>query len=450
MKAKETRIAVIGILSLLMLTVGAAWGIHNEPMMGVIDGVNGPVFTLTTGTAHISSPEGNSIFVWGFADASELSPTVQYPGPTMIVNQGDVVTVNLINTLLEPVSIVFPGQQNVMSIGGIAGSLTREADANGGIVSYSFTAAEPGTYMYHSGTNMDLQIEMGLVGALIVRPAGFDPMAPKAYEKAESAYDIEYLFLLTEIDPRIHRLVEYGLIDQVDTTKFFPTYWYINGRNAPDTMFEPFASWLPTQPYNCMPMMYPGQRMLMRIIGAGRDSHPFHHHGNHAQIIAKDGRLLDTGTGKPVIDLSYKLFTEHSVPGQTIDAIFTWTGEKLGWDVYGHAPGDPLAPNEYAPDHGKPFPVLLPENLDLAFGGFWAGSPFLGGMGALPPGEGGLNPMGGLTYMWHSHTEKEMCNNDIFPGGLMTMLIIVPPGMMMEAPPLVPGQNPIMGREGGR
>ena len=24
--------------------------------------------------------------------------------------------------------------------------------------------------------------------------------------------------------------------------------------------------------------------------------------------------------------------------------------------------------------------------------------------------------------MWHSHTEKEMTNNDIFPGGMMTML----------------------------
>ena len=34
---------------------------------------------------------------------------------------------------------------------------------------------EPGTYIYHSGTQWDLQGEMGLVGALIVRPTGFDP-----------------------------------------------------------------------------------------------------------------------------------------------------------------------------------------------------------------------------------------------------------------------------------
>jgi hypothetical protein len=30
--------------------------------------------------------------------------------------------------------------------------------------------------------------------------------------------------------------------------------------------------------------------------------------------------------------------------------------------------------------------------------------------------------------MWHSHTEKELTNNDIFPGGMLTMLIIEPWG----------------------
>jgi hypothetical protein len=197
-----------------------------------------------------------------------------------------------------------------------------------------------------------------------------------------------------------------------------------------------------------MPMMYPGERMLMRVIGAGRDLHPFHAHGNHQRIIAKDGRLLSSDPTLNGADLAQAVFTIKSVPGQTVDAIFEWTGEKMGWDIYGHAPGDDLEPAEYADDHGKPFPVLLPEGLDLAYGGFWSGSPFLGSLGNLPPGEGGLNPTGGFTYMWHSHTEKEMCNNDIFPGGLMTMLMILPPWAdnEMAAPELQQGVNPIIGK----
>ena len=131
--------------------------------------------------------------------------------------------------------------------------------------------------------------------------------------------------------------MQYGGWNQVDTSTFFPTYWFINGRAAPDTMLEPYVSWLPTQPYNCMPMMEPGDRLLMRVIAAGRDLHPFHQHGNHAQVIARDARLLDFDAVAP-IDLSYEVFTFQSVPGQTMDGIFTWTGEGIGWDVYGHSP----------------------------------------------------------------------------------------------------------------
>jgi hypothetical protein len=28
--------------------------------------------------------------------------------------------------------------------------------------------------------------------------------------------------------------------------------------------------------------------------------------------------------------------------------------------------------------------------------------------------------------MWHSHTERELTNYDVFPGGMMTMLIVEP------------------------
>ncbi len=169
----------------------------------------------------------------------------------------------------------------------------------------------------------------------------------------------------------------------------------------------------------------------MRCIGAGRDLHPFHTHGNNFLQIARDGRLLSSD---PTLgaNLAMSDFTLLTAPGETADAIFTWTGEKLGWDIYGHAPEDPLEPGEYAPDHGKPFPVNLPDKKDLTFGATYSGSPFLGAMGTLPPGEGGFNIYGGYFYMWHSHNEKEMVNNDIFPGGLMTMCIVEPPGTPID------------------
>ena len=44
--------------------------------------------------------------------------------------------------------------------------------------------------------------------------------------------------------------------------------------------------------------------------------------------------------------------------------------------------------------------------------GLWSGNAFLGSFGTLPPGEGGLNMTGGLSFIWRSHHEKELLNND--------------------------------------
>lgn len=405
-------------------------------------GVQGTTFALTAKADRISTPDGNSILIWGLSTIGRA----QYPAPTLIVSQGSLVTISVTNQLAgtgQRVSLIFPGQSAVAAECAlppcVQGPLALEAGLNG-TVTYRFTAARPGTFHYTSGSQPDLQIEMGLVGALIVRPTG---PASRAYASTESAFDREYLFLLSEMDSRIHDLVEAGGVAAAYASgllaNYFPNYWFINGRNAPDTMSEPLAAQLPTQPYNAFPLMHVGDRVLMRVIGGGHDMHPFHHHGNHARVIARDGNLLQSAPGNS-IDLSPDVFTIQSVPGQTVDAIFRWTGKDLGWDVYGD-PTDPafahtcsspdaegLDPvtREYCADHGKPFPVVLPEQLSLTFGGFYSGSPFLGTLGLLPPGEGGMNPEAGLTYMWHSHTEKEITNFDVFPGGMMTMAIVVP------------------------
>ncbi len=416
------------------------------PGLAAVDGISGTTFNFVAQQDVISTADGNSLVVWAYADADAGTPRAQYPGPTLIVNEGDRITVNLTSSIRNrdrtplPVSMVFPGQEGVQASGGTPGLLTHESHGPTDVVTYTFTAARPGTYLYHSGTQPDLQVEMGLVGAIVVRPR---LGAEYAYNDAATRFDHEYLFVLTEMDERIHTAVAAGNFN-VDTRDYFSVYWFINGRTAPDTLSDAGVPWLPTQPYNSLPRTRPGETVLMRVVAAGREMHPFHTHGNNALIIARDGRPLTNVQGK---DLSYSDYTIQAVPGQTYDALFSWTGKGLGWDVYGHVADDGHAcvdetnnnggsgPDgyddttwEYCADHNKPFPVVLPEKQDLVFGAWYSGSPFLGAMGSLPPGEGGLNLNNGLFYMWHSHTEKELTNFDIFPGGMMTMLIVEPPG----------------------
>jgi hypothetical protein len=331
----------------------------------------------------------------------------------------------------------------VTATGGTPGLLAQEAAANGGTVSYTFTAVQPGTYIYHSGTRPDLQVEMGLVGAIIVRPSGFDQTTNRtAYGHPDTAYDHEYLFLLSEMDPYVHDLVDFGFPQFVDNTTAFPAFWFIIGRNGVDTAAPDGVPWQPNQPYGALARTRPNEKVLLRIIGGGRNLHAFHPHGAHSKIIARDGRMLSSGPGNGP-DLAVHQFTISPTPGGTVDALFSWTSKGLGWDIYGapldqfphlcngsNVKSDAIDPvtGEDCNFHGDAIPVTLPELQDLTFGGWYSGSPFLGQFGALPPGEGGLNINGGLFFMWHSHNEKELTNFDIFPGGMLTFVIIEPPG----------------------
>jgi manganese oxidase len=416
-------------------------------------------FNLTARADFISTSDGNSHYTWGYSHGTDF--VMQYPGPTLIVNQGDTVKIILNNTLPVQVSIVFPGQQGVTAVGGNPGLLTREAAAvpfgQNTVVAgptYTFVASDAGTYQYHSGTNADLQVEMGLVGAIIVRPAGFTygngsgHADRKAYGNAGTNYDRETLFLLTEMDPAIHWAV-YGLVNAglpvvVDTTTIKPSMWFINGRNGPDTKLDDYVYWLPTQPYNALPRMHPGERLLMRMVNAGRDMHPFHHHGNHATPIARDGRVLSSapGTLAQAPDLASPDFTVRAIPGQTMDLIYEWTGKGIGWDIYGteainphtctpdangyHSVATDKNYREWCGDHDKAIPVIIPGQLDISYGEHYGASPFLGMTGSLPQGHPGLNTTGGYYHMFHSHNEKEVTTDNIFPGGMMTMLIIEP------------------------
>jgi hypothetical protein len=461
---------------------------------GITGGASNPTFNLTASEASISQPDGAVIYSWGYgcttapagfapsaSAGSATCPSMQLPGPTMIVNEGDKVTVVLTNALPKAAgrtSMVFPGFSVAAPPGsGVDGLLTKEAanGTSGNTVTYQFTASKPGTYAYYSGSQTDVQIEMGLFGAIVVLPSGASAtsagcsngqgtysLAKSAYALKDSCYNREYLFQFSELSSQIHEQVK-AQVDacsnssalvcpkiSVATEPYSPNYYLVNGRSMPDDMEVNYSPTFPHQPYNGNPHMHPGELVLMRVIGQGRWQHPFHFHGNHARVIARDANVLvsKTDSSKSAGPL---LFTIPTVSGQTVDAIFTWTGQGLNWDVYGTqphtcksqplptTPGDPTAQrpgfdpatHEYCGDHGKPIPVTPPD-LNIVVNGQWyAGTPYLGlqGVGNQTPEAPGTlnqNPQGGYAYMWHSHNEREITTNDVFPGGMMMMLLIDP------------------------
>ena len=54
-------------------------------------------FNLTAQAGHITLGDANQLLAWGYGLTSSVPADnhMQYPGPTLIVNQGDTVTINL-------------------------------------------------------------------------------------------------------------------------------------------------------------------------------------------------------------------------------------------------------------------------------------------------------------------------------------------------------------------
>lgn len=236
-------------------------------------------FWATTGT--LSLPDGASVTIWGYADTA--TGAAMLPGPAIIANQGETIQVILHNALTESTALIFPGQEMIPDLTGVA---------PGGTKAYSFVASSPGTYLYEAGplSNAQHQVAMGMFGALIVRPA----VANQAYDDPATAFDDEALLVLSEVDPALNNSASPAAFDMRD---YEPRYWLINGVTYPDTG-EIFS--------------VAGNRVLLRYVNGGVEQHSMGLLGVHQEVVAIDGsRLL----------YSHKVASETIGSGQTSDRI---------------------------------------------------------------------------------------------------------------------------------
>ncbi len=127
-------------------------------------------------------------------------------------------------------------------------------------------------------------------------------------------------------------------------------------------------------------------------------------------------------------------------------------------DANGYNTGNTAALNyyEWCQDHNKPVqvapfgdvasggPATLPDPNVLTNGQWYGGSPYLGPDASLRgtmaacdtttnancttllPSNTQANPASerGWAFMWHSHNEREITTNNVFPGGMLMMMLV--------------------------
>jgi len=281
-------------------------------------------YWLRAGTFSKTLPDGQTITMWGYAlDQYNIGSgnvagdgIIRVPGPILTVPPGQGLTVHLTNNLPVPTSIVIPGQPGVMSpvwINPSTGLVTSTGSRNPGDVTsrmrsltqetnpgatgdYVWNNVKTGTYLYKSGTHQQVQVQMGLYGAMKK-----DAAAGQAYTGLN--YDVDQILLFSELDPVIANAVSSGAYGTppapTSTIDHQPKYFFING--------ESFS-----YGQGAIPIGNPSQRTLLRFLNAGYEDYVPVFQGPYMEAVAEDGNLYP---------FSRKQYSIHLAPGRTTDVL---------------------------------------------------------------------------------------------------------------------------------
>ena len=246
--------------------------------------------------ATATMPDGIVIPMWGyFTDTGQACDALPAwsVGPQLDATADGTVTITLRNCLSEDISIFIPGQAKsttpVTFTDGQGRSRVSSFDAvtaPNTTNTYTWTNVRTGTFMYHSGTHPQVQVQMGLYGVLAV-----------------DAYPVEKTVVFSEIDPALHAAVaagDYGPdLGVTSTFDYKPKYYLINGEAYPDG--SDF-------------LVGTSESTVFRFVNAGLQNRVPTLQGLYMTLLAEDGFAYP----EPMEQYSVLL-----APGKTIDAAIT-------------------------------------------------------------------------------------------------------------------------------
>ena len=336
-----------GLGSIATFIVGSEipWIFENEAHASVKDFD----FTFTDAIKDmvVSTPAvPATCYFWCFKDAKALLPSI--PGPLIVAELGDTITIKLTNALDEPHAFFIPGAgtRTVVNSGPIP---------PGGTKTITFMAPTSGTYLYFDNLNPPVNRVMGLHGALIVtgrtpaRGGNFTPYSSPTTNVRKLFNDLgsaphfpglsweqgdlpngtapfrQWVWLLHQADPFLFAEVEAlppgVLFDPGKFVEFFlPRFFTITGE----------SSFFVHEDQTISPHQRVGEPGVVRTLNAGLHTHSLHIHANHMYVLASDKVVQQ--------NLEWvDTFTVH--PLDTVDLLLPFTRPS---EVPHDAAGEPL------------------------------------------------------------------------------------------------------------
>lgn len=370
-------------------------------------------------------------YIRGYCDDVDGTQAVPgcstFPAPILDVDQGDDVFLQLRNignanpyAPPDPHTIHLHGQHVTTQNDGFPESgweVPVPEDCPGGnptcnVATYYFYAEKPGTYMYHCHVEASEHVQLGMYGAMIIRPKQ-NPQTTAFGGAYNDRFEAEYIVLLSDVELAAHDFIEWadapsearppGTPVDYNFAEYSADNWLVNGRAFPDTIrptYDPAPGCAPVcnpefsgppsgfltgaNNYATYAPLVDAQidtRFLLRVINMGYETVPWHLHGWHFVAVGKDGSPISR-------DRQAEAFTLHIGSGETYDLIIQ-ADSRRGVALYSSESTNQGVPNEMAETLGA-----IPDDNDL---------------------ENQWFPM-------HNHNDYTVTNGGFYPGGQLLLI----------------------------
>lgn len=188
---------------------------------------------------------GNSVTFWGFAESGGMmgcggmmGGSAASPGPVVEIGAGDTLNLTLNVNMMTPQE-ASPYNGHTVHLHGADVGTNEDGvpETNGNRVTgdtYTWTplTGHEGSYLYHCHVHTVKHLEMGMYGAMIVRPRDANgAFLNRLTPDAATAYDYAQNYVLSTVDPAYHSATG----DSTVFGDYNPAYFLLGGKEGKTT-----------------------------------------------------------------------------------------------------------------------------------------------------------------------------------------------------------------------
>jgi FtsP/CotA-like multicopper oxidase with cupredoxin domain len=241
------------------------------------------------------------------------------PGPVLEIGTNDTLNLTLNVNMMTPQESS-PYQGHTIHLHGADVQTSEDGvpetngnDVNGDTYTWSPSVGHEGSYPYHCHVHTVKHLEMGMYGAIIVRPRdGSGNFLNRLNQDAATAYDYSQVYLLSTVDPAYHTATG----DSTVFADYNPQYFLLSGKEG-KTTGSPALSLSAAK----------NKKVALRLIGMHSTNSTFQIKDTAGNlkpftVYIRDGRALPTPKTVTSLDIS---------PGQRADLLFTLPSTSGTW-----------------------------------------------------------------------------------------------------------------------